>query len=353
MTGNPSFIPGLTLNREFFAEIVRPLLAAHYPQLHYAAGRLDHGSEVLGFDTPTSTDHDWGPRLQLFVAEKDEPLIPELRALFDTRIPPSFRGYATHFGEPSWHHVTLTTPERFFRNYLGCVPSPNVAPQQWLTLSEQKLATIRSGELCHDDLALDAYRALIRYYPEDVWLYLMASQWMKIGQEEPFVGRCHQVGDDLGARIIAARLVHTAMHMCFLLTRTYAPYSKWFGTGFANLPGISPVKQALSRAISTADQDERESSLCEAYELLAAMHNALGVTPPLDTATRPFYSRPFVVIDGGRFARTIQDVISDPDIRRLPLIGSVNQLSSTVDYLENDALLQRSRVFYEAHDDEY
>ena len=69
LIGMPApFIPGLDLAGAFFAEVVRPLLDEAYPRLPYAAALLGPGSEVLGYDTARSTDHDWGPRLQLFLA---------------------------------------------------------------------------------------------------------------------------------------------------------------------------------------------------------------------------------------------------------------------------------------------
>ena len=62
----PPFIPGIELARAFHAEIVAPLLAGQ-PE-PYAAALLGPGSEVLGFDSARSADHDWGPRLQVFLA---------------------------------------------------------------------------------------------------------------------------------------------------------------------------------------------------------------------------------------------------------------------------------------------
>jgi len=65
------FVPGLRLAGGFHAAVVRPLLDQAFPGLRYAAALIGAGSEVLGFDTDRSTDHDWGPRLQLFLGEED------------------------------------------------------------------------------------------------------------------------------------------------------------------------------------------------------------------------------------------------------------------------------------------
>ncbi|MHA1654890.1 MAG: hypothetical protein ACTSWT_00045 [Candidatus Heimdallarchaeota archaeon] len=65
------FIPGLELNRRFYNEIVKPILKKNYPNLSYSVARIGFGSDVLGFDTERSTDHDWGPRLELFLEKKE------------------------------------------------------------------------------------------------------------------------------------------------------------------------------------------------------------------------------------------------------------------------------------------
>ena len=65
------FVPGVRLAGEFYAEAVRPLLEAEFPGLAYAAALIGAGSEVLGFDTERSTDHDWGPRLLVFLDDED------------------------------------------------------------------------------------------------------------------------------------------------------------------------------------------------------------------------------------------------------------------------------------------
>lgn len=56
----PDFVPGLELSRILYEEAVRPVLDSAYPGLPYAAARVGSGSEVLGFDTARSADHEWG-----------------------------------------------------------------------------------------------------------------------------------------------------------------------------------------------------------------------------------------------------------------------------------------------------
>ena len=169
---------------------------------------------------------------------------------------------------------------------------------------------------------------------------------MKISQEEPFVGRCHQAGDELGAQVLTARLVHIIMQLCFTMEQRYAPYSKWFGTAFEQLPGATALRSILLQALTTPDARDREDALCAAYSIMAKRHNELGVAERLDVNVRPFHTRPFLVISGERFARALQNAIARPEMRTWPLLGSVNQLSSTVDFLEHNHLLQKTANLY-------
>ncbi len=55
---DPPFVNGLRLSELFYTEAVKPILNARFPNLDYSAGLIGTGSEVLGFDTPQSMDHD-------------------------------------------------------------------------------------------------------------------------------------------------------------------------------------------------------------------------------------------------------------------------------------------------------
>jgi hypothetical protein len=88
----------------------------------------------------------------------------------------------------------------------------------------------------------------------------------RIDQEEPFVGRTAEVGDDLGSRVIAARLVRDLMRLSFLLERRHAPYSKWLGSAFAQLDIDRDIGAALVDVLAAESYESREAPLVTAVE---------------------------------------------------------------------------------------
>src|SRR5580658_5643803 len=75
-------IQGLELSRRFYAEVVGPWLARAFPQVRHAAALIGYGSELLGFDDEMSRDHNWGPRVLVFVSEAD--FAAQARAIVST-----------------------------------------------------------------------------------------------------------------------------------------------------------------------------------------------------------------------------------------------------------------------------
>ena len=245
------FIPGIELAGKFYNEAVRPILESDFSGVPYSAALLGTGSEVLGFDTEMSTDHHWGPRAMVFLSERDhERYAGAITESLRQKLPVRFCGYSTNYSEPDPHdhnvqhlqevengpvnhRVEVRTMRDFFLGYLGFDLDQTLEPPDWLTFPEQKLRTIIAGAVYQDGLGLQAVRERFKYYPRDVWLYLMACGWNRIGQEEHLMGRAGMAGDELGSAIIGSRLVRDLMRLCFLMEKQYAPYPKWFGTAFA------------------------------------------------------------------------------------------------------------------------
>ncbi len=342
------FLPGLRLAEEYHAEVVRPLLYETFPGLPYSAARLGSGSEVLGFDSERSTDHDWGPRLQIFLTAGDvKSHAADIIAMFANRIPASFRGYPTAFprsGEPGGevrHWVEVAGLGAWLTDRLGFDPRQPATLLDWLATPTQRLAEITAGGVFHDGLGeLSPARTRLAWYPRDMWLYVLACQWQRISQEEAFVGRCAEAGDDLGSAVVTARLARDLMRLCLLMHRSYPPYSKWLGTAFGRLRGAGRVAAPLTAALSASSWLGRQRHLCQAYEATAAWHNELGVTEPLDIRTRRFWDRPYQVLNAGRFTAALLAEVADPRIRRLPSTGASDQFIDSTDALENIQFLR-------------
>jgi hypothetical protein len=333
--------------------VVRPLLDEACPGLDHAAALLGSGSEVLGFDSPRSTDHDWGPRLQILTGVEAEAgagagELAELAGWVERRLPESFRGYPVFFPashDPAAaprHWVEITTLHSFLKHMLGFDPSTQPAGvADWLATPTQRLAEVTGGAVYHDGPGqLTLARARLAWYPDQVWRYVLACQWQRIGQEEAFPGRCAEAGDELGAAVVTARLARDLMRLCLLMRRRYPPYSKWLGTAFGQLPEAAAVTPLLTAALAATSWPARQQHLGQACETAAAIHNELGITPPLNTHTRGYFDRPYQVLDAGRFTAALREVITDPLIRQLPAAGTVDQFIDSTDALGNTSLLR-------------
>ncbi len=352
---------GLDLSESYYLEAVKPLLQCHFPAMQISAALLGDGSEVLGFDTEMSQDHDWGPRVMLFLSESDHAKVGKhIDSMLQKNLPKSFRGFSTQFatpnqvvelrsnsesqsaqqleGSPECHSVEVLTAQKFISQHIGFDLSKEIEPSDWLTFPEQKLATIVAGRIFEDYIGLQAIRDRFAYYPNDVWLYLLACQWTRIEQEEHLMGRAGYAGDELGSAVIAARLVRDLMRLCFLMEKQYAPYPKWFGTAFASLKSAKTLAPLFHQILASTTWENRQKSLSQAYEYAAEAHNQLKITEDLPTSVRQFHGRPFSVISMGDFSKAIFSQISDPAVRKISKkrpIGSIDQFSDSTDLISD------------------
>ena len=363
----PDFVPGLELAGLYYREAVRPILQTYSPDLVHSAGLIGPGSEVLGFDDEASTDHNWGAQVVLYLSEGDHArLADDLRQTLGQELPFTFRGYSTHFAtvpdepdtvvpaetssRPINHRVHVTVLSDFLRRYLGTDLEQDLTLQDWLTIPGQKLRSLVAGAVFDDGLGvLGRMRRKLAYYPHDVWLYLLSAQWQRIGQEEPFVGRTGSVGDEIGSAIIAARLVRDLMRLCMLMEKQYVPYPKWFGSAFAQLGCADRMTPMLKGVLASTTWQDRERHLCAAYEIVASMHNELGITEPVQSRVTQFHDRPFLVIQGEEFAIALWDAIQDPEVRSLPFgVGKIDQYVDSTDILSNTDRSRKLGALYDS-----
>ena len=337
------FVPALELNAKFYDEVVGPALT----QWPHAAARLGWGSEVLGFDTERSMDHGWGPQLVVFVDQGD---VEAVRRAVEQALPEVFAGWPVRFGwddHPVRHRVSVSTLPSWLTDQLGVDVMAGVTSVEWLLIPQQKLLEVTRGAVYHDDSGtLATIRADLDWYPDAVWRWMLAAQWRRLAQEEAFVGRTAEVGDELGSRLVAGRLAREVMRLWFLQSRVYWPYSKWFGSAFVQLPQAAELHTALGAALAAETYAGRETGLAVAYELVANRHNDLCLTDPVDPTVRPYYGRPFRVLMSERFVEACLAGVTDPYLLALPLVGSIDQVADSTDLLSYPDRVQRLRSLY-------
>jgi hypothetical protein len=328
------FLPGLRLAETFYRGAVRPLLDEHFPGLPHAAALIGYGSEVLGFDTARSTDHNWGPRLQIFLPAEEN--AADIRAVLAAGLPDTWSGYPTAFtftqeaDQVPRQRVEVACLTDWLTGWLGFDPTTDVTVADWLATPTQRLAEVTQGAVYHDGFGeLTAVRDALAWYPDDLWRHVLACQWQRISQEEAFPGRCAEVGDELGSLVVTARLARDIMRLCLLMHRRYPPYSKWLGTAFARLPDIGDLPVRLTGALTAHDWPAREDHLVAAYRAIALLHNELGLTEPLSPDSRPFFDRPIRIIGAARFRDALMAGIKAPGL----LVGAVDQFVDSTEAL--------------------
>ena len=358
------FIPGLELSRLFYKTEVKPILRKDFPKLRHSAALIGWGSEVLGFDDLTSSDHHWGPRVLLFLSEEDCPqLNRRIRERLADKLPYEFLGYSTNFSKPEPngvrhpvkiasgpvdHMVHTYTIKAFFKERLGFDPTNRIEVTDWLTFPQQRLLELVSGEVFHDGLGeLRKVRQSLRFYPRDVWLYMLAAQWRRISQEEAFVGRAGDTGDELGSQVVAVRLVREIMRLTFLMEKQYAPYSKWLGRAFLKLKTGAKLGPVLQQVLLARTWEEREKRLAQAYTAVAEKQNSLKIADALPTKVTKYFGRPYLVIHADAFANSIKQTIKDPKVKRIATdVGSIDQFTDSTDLIQDLSVVRRLRDVY-------
>jgi hypothetical protein len=339
---SPSVVTGLELSRRFFTEAVKDIIKKNFAPMKYDAALIGPGSEVLGYDDEISVDHHWGPRLQLFLNEEDyKKYSSQIRSVLSQELPYSFLGYSTNWSAPDPHdsmtqllapissglvnhRVDIYTVKSYLQQHLA-IKSVDLSEIEWLMLSEQRLLEFTAGEVFYNKLGeLTKARTALRYFPKNVWYFKLLAEWDHIAEESAFVGRTGIIGDDLGSRIEAARLVRHIMRLSLLLQKKYIPYSKWLSVAFTQLPIADQLKPILVKILKENDWRHRERLLCEAYLMLIEQQNSHNITPKITLKPGRYFTRDQTVIQIDKITAVLKKLLQSPlDNIKYP-IGSID-----------------------------
>jgi hypothetical protein len=318
------FIPSLELSRMLYEEEIEPILEKRFPDLRYAAATLGMCSEILGLDDEVSMDHEWGPRVRLFLSEKDHArYATEMMPLFQELLPNKFKGFDMMWRKPGvdvhdtretiLYHVSVGTVDRAL-NFCGGLEALPLQDVDWLSISEQHLLEFTSGVVYRDDVGeLTKARESLQYYPDSVLRFLLTNEWYAVNGDWFPIGRIGSRGDKLGLRIQASKVAQRLMRIAFMVSRRYFTYKKWFGTLFKALPVADALEPILLDLLTETRWQKVEEKICEATAVLLEQQNELGITPPITVeAEKVDDGRHHMKYDFGGIGRKIAEHVQPP-----------------------------------------
>jgi len=335
--GEPS---GTQLSHAFATDVVTPLLARRLPGLPYATARLGSGSDVLGFDDAMSRDHDWGCRLTLLLDEQDAAQAEPVRQLLAAELPQTYSGRPVRFPvtwDPSGsHQVEVATVTDFAESRLGTRPTLDggLTTRGWLTVTGQGVLEVTAGPVFTDGTGeLGRLRDALRWYPDEVDRFVLATVWIRIGMRMANIGRTAERGQELQSRITSAALAGELMELAYLVHRRWAPYAKWRE---ALLPAKESLTGPLERLLGAEDWRDRERAVLDAAELLLKVQREYGRPGPATAAAR-FYDRPYWTIDE-QVPFSLLAEVTAAELTSLPFgMGAVGQWVDCDSLLSNPA----------------
>ena len=357
------FIKGLELCEGFFNECAKPIIDKYFPHLQYSAGLIGYGSDVLGYDDEVSRDHMWGPRFYMFLSENDIDKKDEIINKFAENLPYEYMGYSVNFTKPDPNDcgvqhplfinsgkinplIFIQTFDEFLIDEIGTADLDNISLLDWFAFSEHRLLSLVSGKLFVDKLNIRKQMDKIKFYPDAVKLYLIASQWEIISSEQAFVKRCGEVNDEIGSQIICARIAERLMRLCFLYKDAYAPYSKWFGTAFNKLDIDENIKLKINAALKANDLTERENNLVEAQALVANLHNTSRLTDKVEYNIESYFGRNIKVIFADKFVDVTIEKLKGTVFEKTPLIGTMSQFGGLSSFADENVYYEQIKNLY-------
>lgn len=356
---NKKFIKGLELNEGYYYDVIRPLMEENYPEIKYSAGLIGYGSDVLGYDTHISMDHNWGPRMMIFLDERELHKYKEkLDQLLKRNLPYKYKGFSTNFSDPLEdgvqrmeeiskgevnHLIEITSISKFLYDSLKVRDIDNIKVKDWLKFSDQGLIEVTKGKVFYDGLdRLNKVREYFKFYPEDILRIKLAAFWNKISEEEAFIGRNIDLGEELGVRLISSRIVNTLMKICFYTERQYIPYSKWTIKAFRELDCYEGMNSIFMEILNCQRIDKIDELICNAYQRIILLQNKLNITEEVHLDIDNYYGRPYKVVFVGKVVEKLIKSISNGKIKNINLdYLSVIQNNDGIDLTDNMGLIEK------------
>ena len=321
-------LKGLELSEQYYRELVEPAIRESCPEAlpHLAAGLVGEGSDCFGFDDEISKDHDWGPRVCLWLQDAAYERFFHVLASTLASLPDTFRGerFSLRTPEAAGRQGVLRTGD-FYRFFTGDPEGPRTL-RDWLSLPESHLAACTNGKVFYDG---PGRFSLIRHHilngcPEDVRRKRLAARIALMAQAGQYnYLRCLKHGEPVAAFLALSEFIKHGLAAVYFLNRRYMPFYKWAHRGIRELPLLSETSDLFLKLAAAAPGTAGNSAVtADSAKATASMAEDLIeeiCARILQELVRQDLCRP-----GDSFllphAEEIMQQIEDPDIRRLPLM---------------------------------
>jgi hypothetical protein len=259
----------LDISREFFLEVVRPILEREFPEetARGAFGLFGLGSEAFGLDDELSRDHHWGVRIDALVPDEIPPeRRAEIQRTVGANLPASFRGHSLREGHLAGAGLSLDGLQASLRRSIGLDHMPSTHAE-WLQIPEEDILHVINGEVWHDpSRQFTAIRqAFGGHYPEPVRLRRIAH-WCRYfsGMGTYALKRALLRGNEFYATTAFGKAVRWGVQLAFLIDRQYFPYDKWLMAYLERLPRLgAPVRTLVHEAVRLPTPWERKLTLLD------------------------------------------------------------------------------------------
>lgn len=311
---------GIELARGFYEEYGAPMLREQFPELVslIAVGLAGSGSECFGFDDEISRDHDFEPGFCLFIPDEeviDRQLCFRLERAY-AKLPKEYMGVRRQTMNPVGgnRHGVIRIGD-FYKEKVGSRDGV-LTTAQWLSLPSFSLAEATNGEVFRDDLGLfSGIRNALSEMPKDIRLKKLAGNLLLMAQAGQYnYNRCLSHGETGAAQLAAIEFAKSAMNVVFLLNRAYMPYYKWSFRAIRELPKLSGLAETLEFLISSDNSGDLAETKYLVIEDIASMVISELTEQGLTKA---------ICGDLEKHAYSVNDAISDPDVRNLHIFAAV------------------------------
>jgi len=311
---SPADIKGMELCRRYYREACLPVIQNEFPDKlsRMAFGLVGDGSECYGFDDMISRDHDFGPRIQVWLTAEDykdfgEPLQELIGSLSKSFL--GFEGVNTsEYGEG---REGVFTVGGFYTRFIGMPRAPETL-REWRLLPEVNLSIATNGEVWSDPPGeFSGIRAVLKAgYPADVRHKKLAARAMKAAQSGQYnYSRSLRRKESVAAAMATAEFMESACSMIYLLNDSYRPFYKWMHRGLSALPFLGQeAYRLIKRLAETPDGADAAQTIEEISALIISGLREKGLTG----------SNSDFLLDHAPY---IQREIKDPYLRGLPVFA--------------------------------